>query len=337
MKTKFGHFEDWLRRQGYTVIQTASSHWVEYGPHVFQAIPFHQLISPSEEELTDLLRKEKAIALRYSTPLDAGVGSLSYHVVYESNHYSQQEIHKKARHDVTKGLSVAAIEPIPLARLAEEGWAIRLDTLKRQGRTGAETRAGWEKLCLFAMGLANFEAWGAIVQGRLVAALLAYVYEDNYSILYQQSLTDYLHYGVNNALTYVVTADVVKRPGPLHLFYGLQSLDARESVDKYKFRMGYTAKAVRQRVVFNPMIAPFINRLTYAGVKAVNQVFPGNNFNSKTGGMLNFYLQGKRPLAGQNWPEVLLNQKEAIMAQSRSDGTNSMPSGRQTPAVYLRR
>jgi hypothetical protein len=335
MGTRIEQFSDWMRRQGYAVIQTASSHWVEYGPRTYQAIPFHRMIRPSEDEIMDLLRQEKAVALRYSTPLDAKEGSLSYHVVYESNHYSQQDIHKKARHDVTKGLSVAAVEPISLARLADEGWAVRLDTLKRQGRTGAETRDWWEKLCLSAQGLPNFEAWGALVQGRLVAALLAFVYEDNFSILYQQSLTEYLHYGVNNALTYAVTSEVVERPGSIQLFYGLQSLNARDSVDKYKFRMGYIARPVRQRVVFNPWIAPFVNNFTYAGVKALNKIFPGSSFNSKTGGMLNLYLNGRRPLAEQDWPEVLLDQKEAILAQLRVKKVAGDPSVRQNSAAYF--
>jgi hypothetical protein len=337
MKTKFGHFEDWLRRQGYTVIQTASSHWVEYGPHVFQAIPFHQLISPSEEELTDLLRKEKAIALRYSTPLDAGVGSLSYHVVYESNHYSEQDIHKKARYDVKKGLSIATIEPISLTRLADEGWALRSETLQRQGRSDAETKTWWEDLCLSAEGFPEFEAWGAMVQGKLVASLLAFAHKDYFNIMYQQSLTGYLQHGINNALTYVVTADVVKRPGPLHLFYGLRSLDASESVDKYKFRMGYIAKPLRQRVMFHPAVAPFVNGLTYAGVEVVNAAFRSSTFLSKTAGMMNFFLQGKRPLEYQDWPEILLKHKEAILSQSRSDEMVDEASGKQTSAVYLQR
>ena len=31
--------------------------------------------------------------------------------------------------------------------------------------------------------------------------------------------------------------------------------------------------------------------------------------------MLRFYMQGKRPLALQDWPEVLLKHKEAILSQ----------------------
>lgn len=316
METTIGHYDEWMRRQGYRVVQTASTHWVEYGPHVFQAIPFNQLITPSENELTEFLHREKAAALRYSTPLESKTGSLSYHVVYELDHYSLEELPKKARYDVRKGLSTASIEQVSLDRLAEEGWSVRAETLQRQGRSDAETEAWWKNLCLSARDFSNFEAWAAIVEGRMVACLLAVIWKDTFSVMYQQSLTDFLPYGVNNAITYSVTANVVNRPGNLHMFYGLQSLDASESVDKYKFRMGYTAKPVRQRVVFHPLMAPFINKLSFAGMKAANKILPRSTFISKTAGIMSFYLQGSRPLEEQAWSDELLKQKEAILGSA---------------------
>lgn len=36
---------------------------------------------------------------------------------------------------------------------------------------------------------------------------------------------------------------------------------------------------------------------------------------SKVAGMLRFYLQGKLPLAKQEWPKPLVKQKDAILAQ----------------------
>jgi hypothetical protein len=53
--------------------------------------------------------------------------------------------------------------------------------------------------------------------------------------------------------------------------------------------------------------------------------------------MMNFFLQGKRPLEYQDWPEILLKHKEAILSQSRSDEMVDEASGKQTSAVYLQR
>jgi hypothetical protein len=72
----------------------------------------------------------------------------------------------------------------------------------RQGRQRAETREFWERMCLCAEKLARIRGLGAIHEGELVAALLSYTFEDTVSILYQQSRTCHLKYGVNNALAY---------------------------------------------------------------------------------------------------------------------------------------
>ena len=299
-------FAEWFRRQGYKVIKTSSSYWVEVGPRVFQAFPYHWVISPSEEEIRIFMVDEKAIALRYSAPQASPVGVPSYHVVFEGKHYSQKDLPKKARYDVKKGLSIASVEPISLSRLASEGWDLERDTLLRQGRMDAETQSDWQKLCLSAEGLDGFEAWGAIVEGRLVASLLGFLCEDRFCILYQQSLTEYLPFGVNNTLAYTVTSNVMERPdNKARVFYGLHSLDAPPSVDEFKFRMGYTAKPVRQRVVFHPWVRPFLNPASHALLRAGLKFRPGNPMLSKAEGMLRFYLQGHLPLCQQSLPPPL--------------------------------
>jgi len=302
-------FAEWLRRQGHKITRTPSSYWVEVGPRVYQAFPYHWVITPEEDEIKSLLLDQKALALRYSTSQTAPIGSLSYHVVYEKNEYSSKDLPKKARYDVKKGLSVASIEPISLSRLASEGWDLRRDTLIRQGRSDAETETDWKDLCLSAEGLSGFEAWGAIVQGKLAAALLTFSYSDCFSILYHQSLTEYLPFGVNNALAYVVTAEIIDRSdNRLRLFYGLHSLDAPPSVDEFKFRMGYTAKPVRQRVVFHPWVRPMMNNASHALIRAGQRLKPGNSTLSKAEGMLRFYLQGRLPLSKQHLPLPLQDQ-----------------------------
>ena len=218
-------FAEWLRRQGIAVLQTPSSYWYESVPHVYQAFPYHWLIAPDERELSGMFDKG-AIAVRYSTASDAPGGAPSYHVVYEQREHDIAALSSKARGHVRKGLSIAHVQPISFQRLATEGWELRRDTLIRQGRQNAEQESWWKLLCLSAVGLPGFEAWGAVASGKLVASLLAFAYDDYFSILYQQSRTDFLRFGVNNTLAHVVTAQVLGRSHARRLFYGLQSLDA---------------------------------------------------------------------------------------------------------------
>lgn len=298
-------FAEWLRRQGHMVKRTASSYWHNQGPRSLQAFPYHWIIEPKDGEIDELLRREQCIGARYSTPASAVEGKISYHVMLLEPDYSLDALPKKARYDVRKAAKSAQVEPIPFTRLADQGWQLRDETLQRQGRVGAENQAWWRNLCQTADRMPGFEAWGVLVDGTLVASLLAFTCDNCCSILYQQSRTAYLSQGMNNLLTFSFTANVIQRSGIESIFYGLNSLDAPASVDEFKFRMGYTAKPVRQRVVFHPWLSPLFNSASYAALRQLRRWQQENPTLAKTEGMLRFYLEGKRPLDQQSWPEPL--------------------------------
>jgi hypothetical protein len=311
-------FSEWLGHQGHAVCRTASSCWAEVGPRIYQAFPYHWVISPPEAELRRFLIERRAIGLRYSTPLDAALGAVSYHVVYTHREYPLAGLPKKARHDVQRGMKSASIEPVSFSRLADEGWQLRQDTLQRQGRLKAENQEGWQRLCQSAEDLEGFETWAAMVNGELAASLIAFTNEDCCSILYQQSRTYFLPLGVNNALAFVFTNEVLQRPGSRWIFYGLHSLDAPPSVDEFKFRMGYTARPVRQRVVFHPALRPLFNPASHALLSKLLRFRPGNPTLAKAEGMLRFYLRGRLPLERQTWPAALAprpGQPDGMLAQ----------------------
>lgn len=296
-------FAEWLRRQGYAVIRSASSYWYEAGARVLQAFPYHLLIRPPEEELLEALRRTRAVALRYSTPLDASWGCVSYHCVYEQPHYDLDVLGPDSRSNVRRGLKSCVIEPLRLERLAEDAWPLQMDTFARQGRKPNLTQAQWGCLCLAAADLPGFEAWGGFVKGELAASLLTFIMGNYCSILYPNSRTEYLRTHVNNALSFVVTKTMMERARMRGVFYCLHSLDAPPSMDEFKFRMGFQAKPVRQRVVFAPPVAPLANRVSYAVMKLMRDQLPGNIALSKAEGVLRFYLEGKRPIRQQAIPE----------------------------------
>jgi hypothetical protein len=115
---------------------------------------------------------------------------------------------------------------------------------------------------------------------------------------------------VNNALSFVVTQTMIGRPTVRSVFYALQSLDAPPSMDEFKLRMGYTAKPVRQRVVFHPWISSLFNTITYRLVRSLRELRPGHPLLAKTEGMMRFYLEGKRPLHDQSVPQPLREMTE---------------------------
>lgn len=305
-------YAEWLRCQGYRVVRTPSGYWYEASPRVYHAFPYHRLIEPPDKEVVGLLREHRALGLRYSAPVTASHGKVSYHVVCERP-YDLESLSQRAHQDARQGLQHVSIEPISFSRLATEGWQLRVETLERHGQGNAECLDWWCRLCLSAADLPDFEAWGAMKDGQLVASSLAYAWDDCYVLSYQQSATSYLPYGVNNAIFFAVAHKALQRPGISKVLCGLQSLNGPWSVDEFKFHMGCTARPVRQQVVVHPWLAPFANRTSHAVVKRMLSRDPGNLTLARAEGMLRFYLEGKRPVTRQDWPDGLIHHKRELL------------------------
>jgi len=303
-------FAEWLRRQDHRVVQTTSSYWVEAGSHIFQAFPYHWVIQPSEPEIKEFMARESAIGLRYSAPLNAEQGMLSYHAVLGGNSYNLETLSPNARSKVRRGQKRSRLETITLDQLSQDGWELQQDTMERQGRLKSMNQDEWQRICLAAKGLLGFEAWGAFVNTELAATILTAQVDQVCYMLYPQSHRKYFGEYVNNALSFEVTHEMLTRRGVKEVFYGLHSLDAPPSVDEFKFRMGYTARPVRQRVVFNPWVRPMFNYASHALLRVGLRLRPGNPTLSKAEGMLRFYLQGRLPLSRQSLPQPLQAQGE---------------------------
>lgn len=325
-------FAEWLRRQGHRVVRTQSSYWFDASHGVYQGFPYHWLIRPAESELTSFLRENRAIGLRYSTPVESSLGRMSYHVVYEAPEYTLERLDRRSRQNVNAGLGHCRVEPVAMERLAEEGWLLELDTVDRQGRQVATTRETWRRRYLSAADLPGFEAWAALVEGRIVASILTFKMDDCCEMISQQCHRDFLKLRVNNALAFTVTQTMINRPGVRSVFYALQSLDAPPSVDEFKFRMGYAAKPVRQRVVFHPWLKPFLVPAWKAVLKRLARSEWGGTWLPKAIGMLEFYFEGMIPLTEQGCPECLDNRGSAAEVKKTVDSppVGSGRTGRQT-------
>ncbi|MEZ4671520.1 MAG: hypothetical protein R3E39_26765 [Anaerolineae bacterium] len=311
-------FAEWLRLQYHTVVRTENSYWYDSGPRVYQAFPYHWLISPDEKEVNGFLTEHKAIGLRYSTPLESAVGAHSYHAIYDGTEYHLELLGKSARKNIRRGLKNCRVEPVTFELLADEGWNLQLDTLDRQGRELRLTKSTWERRMLAARDLPGFEAWGAFVGNHLGASVITFTMDDWLYMLYQQCRREYLPQHVNNALSFVVTQTMIERKPQVAILYGLHSLDAPPSVDEFKFRMGYRAKAVRQRVAFHPTLSPLFNRASHLALKHARRWMPNNPTLAKMEGMIRFYLQGKQPLDEQPYPPSLSSSDGDLYYESKN-------------------
>jgi hypothetical protein len=297
-------FAEWLRRQGHQVIRTASSYWYEAGPRVFQAFPYHWLITPDENEIRELLEEHKITAVRYSTPLNSCRGKASYHIVLHKP-YQLEALKPQARNGIKRGLCHFQVKQISFERLATEGWMLQQDTLERQNRLRSMTQAEWEQICRSAEDLPGFEAWGGISNGDLAGALIICRMDDMFNVPYALCHRRFLCDHVNNAVFYSVSCNMLERDGVKGIFYTVQSLDAPANIDEFKLRMGFEPKAVRQRVDFHPLLSSFATPMVHFCIKKLLQLDPASPRLAKTEGILRFHLEGNRELPKQPWPECL--------------------------------
>lgn len=325
------NFAEWMRCQGHDVIRTESSYWYNAQSHVLQAFPYHWVIRPAKDELEHLIQSKRVFALRYSTPGDAPQGCISYHVVRNNSSYSLDNLDKRTRHNIRVGLNHCVVRPISLERLAKEGWLLEKDTEERQGRHSNYTERAWHWRCTLAAEIPGFEAWGAFCDGQLVASLLLVQIGDCCEFLSQQSHRDYIKYRINHALTYEVTRAVLQRPGIRSIFYSLQSLDAPDSVDEFKFRMGYSPVPVRQHVCFHPWLEPLSNPLSHSLIVNLRKIFPKSYHLAKGSGMLRFNMQGKLALARQDWPNVLDPYRLDMLGLPGGSGAASLVANKDLP------
>jgi hypothetical protein len=321
-------FAEWLTRQGHRIVRTQSSFWYDPAPRILQAFPYHQVIKPSPQELRRLLLREQAMALRYFTPFDYPGGVISYHVVRDDDPYELESLNPKARNKVRRGLRDCQVRPITLEQMMREGWQLQFDTLQRHGRTDSLSHSTWRAIFLTAADLPDFEAWGAFVDGQLAAnVLIATVYDVCY-LLYQCSHQKFFKKAANNALVYIVTRELLARPGVKKIFYSTHSLDAPASVDDFKFSMDYVPRPYRQHIQFHPYLAFLFNTPTYRMLRWLSQRVH-NNVLSKAEGMIHFFLEGQLAPEQQFWPPCLADQKadllRKLVVQSPLHAEGDMP------------
>ncbi|HRE49244.1 MAG TPA: hypothetical protein PLD47_16065 [Aggregatilineales bacterium] len=291
MNAEAAVFAEWLRRRGHRVLQTDSAWWYDAAPRAYLAFPYHEPITPSAAEQRTLFREEGALALRYTAPAAAGGGVLTHHRVAHAP-YDLATLSDKAQKHTRRALALSIVQPLDWATHAETGRRLAAETAARQGRRGLNQTV-WERLNQAAADLPTFEAWGAFVKGELAASLVACQMGDHCLILYQQSRTDLLPQMPNNALTFAFTREVLGRAGVRAVHYGLAGLDAPPSLDDFKRRMGFDALPVREVIMFHPVLAPFANRLSLAGIRLLRRVFPHLDALGKVEGMARGAIQGR--------------------------------------------
>lgn len=285
-------YANFLDRQGHHVIQSNGYYWYDAQPKFYFYFPYHRTICPSQDEINNLLWRSPALGIRYLA-LPHDFGKFSYNIVCEDKSYGLESVDPNfARRQTRRGLENFQIRQISISEAHARGQQIFIDTLRRQGRNPEYwNKNRWDNYFSAAKGTNGIDVWGAFYQEDLAALLVGYHMEECYTILHQASSTHYLPKFCNNALVFYVTKTKINSDQIRMVFYGPQSLDAPETLDKFKFRMGFVKRPIKQRIVFHPFVKPFINRSSHSIVRRISTRYPKSDFWRKSEGMIRFYQE----------------------------------------------
>lgn len=285
-------YAEFLSRQGYHIVKTESCYWYDAHPAFYFYFPYHKLINPNDDELKRVFWGSRCTGMRFFTPMDC-IGKSSYMLVCSDKNYDLTSVDAKtARRQTRRGLENFEIKQFGLDELAKLGHVLYSDTLIRQGRNPLIwTERKWKEYCKATEGLDGFEAWGAFSHGKLSSFMMGFQMEDHFTILHQCSATEYLRGYPNNALVFSVTRLKLALSEVNTVSYGPESLDAPESLDTFKLRMGYQQRPMKQRIIFNPLIGPFVGGLLHKSVRLAVMANPQSDTLRKIEGIIRFYRE----------------------------------------------
>jgi hypothetical protein len=285
-------FLEFLERQGHRIVKTESCYWFNASTRFYFYYPYHRLITPNQDEINRILWGEPSIGARYFAPMEH-VGKESYSIVCSDKNYDITSVDAHfARRQTRRGLENFKIQQLEFKELEKRGICLNRDTLTRQGRDPRIWEGKvWTDYCRAANGLDGFEVWGAFSEKELASFMITFQMEDHFTILQQFSATEYLPQYPNNALVFHVTKLKLSLPEVNAVSYGPQSLDAPASLDTFKFRMGFRKRPMKQTIVFNPLVRPFINGFSHKVIQRLSALRPENDTFRKLEGTVRFYRE----------------------------------------------
>jgi len=287
-------FASFLEKIGHRVVRTRSSCWYDAGRFFYLSLPSHQLLSPEPDELRELWRTGSCAGVRFPAPLE-GPGKLSYQIVCSERGYSLDTLSANNRSKVRRGLRRCEVGPLAFAEIARLGERAHRDTLARQERDWHSLSQNWQRYFEAAAQTPGMEGWAAFAHGELAAFLVSVQFDDTVEFLLARSRSDMRDAYPNNALLFHVAEEMLVRRGVRQITFGLESLEEVESLDEFKFGMGFQKKPLRQRVVFHPWLAAVIG---LPGLNTLLQRWAARGGASsvrwrKAAGLLRFAAEGR--------------------------------------------
>lgn len=266
-----------LELRGRRIIHACGAFWYIVPGRFLMSLPYHKMVDPEPSELQRTIRETGAFGARFPSLRWSGLSSGLY--VLRPGAYEIGSIHIKHRPRVRHAQKCFEFRTARLAELVDQGRALNLSTMARQGRYDPEfgERRRWETFVEAVFACAGVSA-PAVFSGRKLAAYMITCREQGWlHILHQMSCAESLADFPNHLLTYSVTAQASVDPSLEAICYGCLPLFTADGLHEYKLRFGYQLIPHRSAIQLHPIFgAAGALPITAAAMRLARWLRPGD-------------------------------------------------------------
>jgi len=308
--------------------------WVSLGPFVMQRRPYFASQLPSREELQGVFSESHAAILNFTESSSEFSRSLypnfapgptwsvpSYLYVCTDREYSYENLSQSARSHIRRSLNEFEIRFLDAAEILTAGMDAFCDTRIRFGLSKG-TRQAFEATFCQAQSFRRY--LGAFKDNRLAAFVVITEIDDWASIGPGYAVSEFLPLRPNNGLIFRALRYYLVEEKRRLVDHGLSNVPFTakvESLHRFKVKMGFEARPVHRSFVVNPLLRPFVNRLSWKLVNGLQKLSPRIPLVEQTELVLRMALrtpQSAEVLHNRYEGTVVRAASEASLEQSRS-------------------
>ena len=262
-----------MELRGRHIVKACSALWYTVPGRFLMCLPYQGMLNPDPLEVDRMIRDAGAFGARFPSLSWSGLESGLY--VLRKRNYDIGCLHAKHRPRVRHALQCFEVRTAERTELLDQGGALNLSTMARQGRYDQEfgDRRQWERLVEAAFACPEV-ACPAVFAGPRMAAYMVTCREGQWlHILHQMSRQEDLCNFPNHLLTYAVSKQAITDPSIEAVCYGYVPLFAADGLHEYKLRFGYEMVPHRSAIQLHPALNFVFNRsAARAAIRAVRRL-----------------------------------------------------------------
>jgi hypothetical protein len=262
-----------LELRGRRIVRACGALWYSVPGRFLMSLPYQEMLNPDSDELRRMICETGVWGARFPSLSWTGLKSGLY--VLRRNEYDIGSLHVKHRPRVRHAMQHFEVRPAEKSELLDQGCALNLNTMTRQGRYDPEfgELRRWGRLVEAAFDCPGV-SFPAVFSGSRLAAYMVTCREQGWlHILHQMSRQEDLPNFPNHLLTYTVTAQATTDASLEAVCYGYVPLFAADGLHEYKLRFGYEMVPHWSAIQLHPLLKAVLDRpFARAAVRAMRRL-----------------------------------------------------------------